>query len=84
MSKIFFKEVDNVEELAKHIGCNVTVLRNELIKYNNYVNKDEFGKTVFPIKFALDETFYVAIITPAIHYTMGGLKIDKEVFFFLI
>lgn len=68
--------------MAKQIGCDVKVLSDELNKYNNYQNKDEFGKHVFPVKFVLDELFYVATITPAIHYTMGGLKIDKQVNFF--
>ncbi|CAM9675844.1 unnamed protein product [Ectocarpus fasciculatus] len=40
---------------------------------------DDFGKTVFPAKtFTADETLYIAIITPAIHYTMGGVRIDGE------
>ena len=26
----------------------------------------------------LDDTFYVAIMTPVLHYTMGGLEIDPE------
>ncbi len=41
--------------------------------------KDEFGKTVFescPI--LIDEPVMVMIVTPAVHYTMGGLKIDKQ------
>jgi FAD-dependent fumarate reductase len=41
--------------------------------------KDEFGKTVFescPI--LIDEPVTVMIVTPAVHYTMGGLKIDKQ------
>lgn len=42
--------------------------------------QDSFGKTVFPVAFDLDKPIYAAIITPAIHYTMGGLKIDKQVF----
>ncbi|VDM85186.1 unnamed protein product [Strongylus vulgaris] len=39
---------------------------------------DAFGKTVFPVAFELEKPIYAAIITPAIHYTMGGLKIDKQ------
>lgn len=34
---------------------------------------------VFPVKFDPKETIYLARITPALHYTMGGLKIDKHV-----
>ncbi|VDO11978.1 unnamed protein product [Haemonchus placei] len=40
--------------------------------------KDPFGKTVFPVAILPDQPIYAAIITPAIHYTMGGLRIDKD------
>lgn len=45
------------------------------------VVKDEFGKAVFPVKFNTDKPFYIAQVTPAIHFTMGGLKIDRNVSF---
>ncbi len=41
--------------------------------------KDEFGKTSFestPIR--IEEPVTVMLVTPAVHYTMGGLKIDEE------
>ena len=41
--------------------------------------QDQFDKSTFPIAFPLDKPLYVALVTPAIHYTMGGLKIDKNV-----
>lgn len=31
------------------------------------------------MEFDPEEPLYVATITPAIHYTMGGLKIDRQV-----
>lgn len=45
--------------------------------------EDAFGKSVFPESFSSsmhdgDYTFYVARVKPAIHYTMGGLRIDTE------
>ena len=86
--KKFFTEVANVDELAKHIGCDLNVLTDELNKYNNFVvnngteKVDNFGKHFFPLAFELTDKFYVATITPAIHYTMGGLKIDKQAFVF--
>jgi len=80
--------VANAEELAKHIQCDKDKLTETLNQYNSHVEefvhakepKDSFGKTVFPVKFNLDEPFYVSTITPAIHYTMGGLKIDRHAF----
>ena len=44
----------------------------------NGKKKDAFGKTVFPAKFKLDETLYAGLITPSLHYTMGGLKINEK------
>eukprot|EP00752_Nemacystus_decipiens_P001221 g1221.t1 len=41
--------------------------------------EDDFGKSVFPAKdFSPEEPLHIAIITPAIHYTMGGVRIDGE------
>ncbi|KAF4691509.1 hypothetical protein FOZ60_015371 [Perkinsus olseni] len=38
---------------------------------------DSFGKKFFkPYPMKMDDNFHVAIVTPLIHYTMGGLKID--------
>ena len=34
---------------------------------------DEFGKTTFPASFDVDEPIHAMMITPCIHYTMGGL-----------
>jgi succinate dehydrogenase/fumarate reductase flavoprotein subunit len=44
---------------------------------------DEFGKRTFPVAlwpFSADEhtTYYVARMTPVVHYTMGGLKTDCD------
>uniref|UniRef100_A0A915DUU6 Uncharacterized protein n=1 Tax=Ditylenchus dipsaci TaxID=166011 RepID=A0A915DUU6_9BILA len=76
--KGFFTEVEKVDKLAEHIGCDKEALTETLQNYNNLVQeyaagnerKDSFGKTVFPVDFKLDETFYVATVTPAVHYTM--------------
>merc|ERR1719331_491563 len=38
----------------------------------------KFFHNVIPGSQVLAEPFYVAIITPVIHYCMGGLEIDKE------
>ena len=45
------------------------------------LSADIFGKKIFPVAFldsvAVDASLYVAVITPAIHYTMGGLAINS-------
>lgn len=33
---------------------------------------------VFPHAIALDGSFYVASVTPVVHYTMGGVAIDDS------
>lgn len=39
---------------------------------------DPFGKNSIPTLFRSDEEIYVAIVTPALHYCMGGLKFSTE------
>lgn len=38
--------------------------------------RDCFGKTFFPVNFEAEDPIWVAIITPAVHYTMGGIRIN--------
>merc|ERR1719398_537537 len=38
----------------------------------------KFYHNIIPGSAVKKEEFYVAIITPVIHYCMGGLEIDKE------
>uniref|UniRef100_A0A0N4Z482 fumarate reductase (NADH) n=1 Tax=Parastrongyloides trichosuri TaxID=131310 RepID=A0A0N4Z482_PARTI len=78
--KKFFTKYDSIEDLANGIGCDKNNLMETFIKYNKNADdgRDDFGKTVFPTKFDMDKPFYMAMITPAIHYTMGGLKINSE------
>ncbi|CAL1708060.1 unnamed protein product [Somion occarium] len=41
--------------------------------------KDPFGKKFFQTEeWSMDDYFNVAIMTPVLHYTMGGLEIDAE------
>lgn len=58
-------------------------LSQTLEKYNqiameNSAQPDEFGKSIFPTTFNINETLHVAQITPSIHYTMGGIRINKN------
>jgi succinate dehydrogenase/fumarate reductase flavoprotein subunit len=88
--KGFFQKFESADELAKHIGCPSENVQKTLEEYNALVKeytagnkpRDRFDKTVFPVAFPSDKALYVAKITPAIHYTMGGLKIDRQGFVF--
>ncbi|VDO19227.1 unnamed protein product, partial [Heligmosomoides polygyrus] len=78
--KKFFTKYASVKEFATAAGIPVDALRETLFQYNKHAetSSDSFGKAVFPVAIEFDEPIYVAIVTPAIHYTMGGLKIDKQ------
>ncbi|KAL6079364.1 Fumarate reductase [Balamuthia mandrillaris] len=79
-SKGFIPEVQGVSELAKHLNVDEQVLKQTLLDYSAAKQKgvDEFGKTTFPVDFSLDDHFHVLTITPAIHYTMGGCRVDPQ------
>ncbi|GMT31149.1 hypothetical protein PFISCL1PPCAC_22446, partial [Pristionchus fissidentatus] len=84
--KKFFKKYDNAGVLAAELGIDASVLKKTLASYNEHVTKaasnqrtkDAFDKTVFPLAFSDEEPLHVALITPAVHYTMGGLQINKR------
>ena len=71
---------DTLEELAEKIGVDpetfVTTIRN----YNSYVDAGydpEFDKGGFDLKCEV-APFYATPRKPAVHHTMGGLKIDTH------
>ncbi|KAI6210484.1 FAD-binding-2 domain-containing protein [Aphelenchoides besseyi] len=86
--KGFFQKFNNVATMAKEYKFDEQTLKSALQKHNEMYEKtksgndikDEFGKQVFPEQFDLNSPIYVARVTPAIHYTMGGLKIDRKAF----
>lgn len=42
------------------------------------VEHDAFGKPSAPVLFRPDQPLYTCLVTPSLHYTMGGLKIDTR------
>ena len=76
----FITQHDNFSELANNINVDYNNLEKTINSYNEAFEKniDEFNKTTFPYKFKLSDTIYSMIITPSIHYTMGGLKINNK------
>jgi flavocytochrome c len=79
-SKGFIKEFNNSEEFAKAFHIDPLIIFQTLINYTNYahIGEDPFGKKNFPVTFSPNEHLYAMIITPAIHYTMGGLRINSK------
>lgn len=74
------KEGNTLEELGKNTGIDPKNLAATISQYNKYAEagKDpDFNRPGISVK--LDQPKYYAIeITPAIHYYMGGLKINPQ------
>ncbi|MGF6906926.1 flavocytochrome c [Fusobacterium sp. PH5-44] len=73
---------DTVEELAKAIGVEPAVLVETFNKWREACKTGidkEFGRNAFAENVWLEEgPYYVAPRSPAVHHTMGGVKIDKD------
>lgn len=73
-------KADTVEEAAAHFGINAEELQKTIDRYNGYceAGKDEeFNKRGDLVAFT-DGPYYIMKTTPAIHHTMGGLKINTD------
>lgn len=74
------KEANTLEELGKIIGVDEKELSKTISNYNAMVvaGKDtEFGKGT--LARALEKApFYAIEVSPAVHHTMGGIKITKN------
>jgi len=77
--KGFLASFDNAQALAEHYQIPRDELLNSLHQYNQAKESnspDSFGKDRFPTSFDPEAPIYAFRITPSIHYTMGGVKID--------
>jgi flavocytochrome c len=75
------KKLNNGKEIAKEMGISESKLKQTFDKYNSDAKKgtDEFGKKYFHnVPVSMDDTWNVAIITPVVHYCMGGIKINEH------
>eukprot|EP01062_Namystynia_karyoxenos_P061628 TRINITY_DN539_c0_g1_i2.p1 TRINITY_DN539_c0_g1~~TRINITY_DN539_c0_g1_i2.p1 ORF type:complete len:683 (+),score=299.30 TRINITY_DN539_c0_g1_i2:89-2050(+) len=75
------KKYDTGADLAKDMGVSPAVIEKTFADYSRAAETKScpFGKKVFnntPVE--ASDTFYVAIVTPVIHYCMGGLKVDVD------
>lgn len=74
---------DTIEELAVQIGVDPAVLRKTVDDYNAAIDAgyDELtGRTTFNTTAKIEETgpYFANPRSPAVHHTMGGLKVDTE------
>lgn len=68
---------DTIEELAENIGVDAATLAQTIADFNESVDaqKDEFGRATWGCRLE-NAPYYAASFTPAVHHTMGGLKIN--------
>jgi len=79
--KGFIIEHNNFNELSKNINVDYKKLENTINAHNDAYDKkiiDKYNKTTFFHKFDLNNKIYSMVITPSVHYTMGGLKINSK------
>lgn len=71
---------EDIASLAKEIGVDAATLEQTMATYAGYVKNgkdEEFGRVHLTL--TLEEGPYYAIpVTPGIHHTMGGIKIDTQ------
>ncbi len=72
----------SLKEFCEHYKLPLENVYADLVEYNKAARgekADPFGKTVFPQQFDVEigeAAYYGCEITPTLHYTMGGLKVD--------
>merc|ERR550517_846397 len=78
--KGFVKEYETLQDLADELEVDIEVLLETLEVYNEgaHAEEDAFDKKVFPVLYDVKAKIFAAKITPVIHYTMGGLRINDR------
>jgi len=81
-SRRVMKHFKNGAALAAEMGIPAEKLATSLAEYNGFAAanvEDKFGKIYFTnTPFEMEEDYYVGIVTPVVHYTMGGLAISPK------
>lgn len=70
---------ETMDEIAKAMGVDAATLKASLDQWKagKAAKKDAFGRADMPRD--LDKgPFYAIMVTPAVHHTMGGIKIDPK------
>jgi len=80
MKDNLFGEFNTIEDGAKFFNIDKEELLNTIEKYNNYVKNgkdEEFNRrgNLVPIN---ECPFYIQVVAPAVHHTMGGVKINDK------
>ena len=75
------KRFENGEQVAAEMGIPVNKLKQTFDGYNEIAKKgsDQYGTKYFHnLPFQLNDFYHVAIVTPVVHYCMGGLATSPE------
>jgi len=75
------RKYESAAELAKDMGLSSSVLEQTFNEYNGYAQKkhDPFGRKFFDgAPYEMKDVYHAAIITPVLHYCMGGLEINER------
>jgi len=80
------KHFSDGKALAKEFGISPESLVKTFKEYNETAESVKKGKFIDPwgkkyfdaVPYDLNDSFFVAIITPVLHYTMGGIKVDTD------
>ena len=73
-------EADTIEELAEKTGMDAANLKASIETYNKAQASGtdaEFARTDMPVSFK-NGKYFAMVCAPAIHHTMGGLKINTS------
>ena len=76
----YVQKADTMEELAEKLGVPADALEKTVADYNGYVEAgvaDPFGRVSYGTKIATGP-FFAYPRKPAVHHTMGGVRIDGE------
>lgn len=73
-------KADTIKDLASQIDIDQTQLQATIDQWNTNVNqkKDDQFKRTTGMQIIDQASFYAIHVAPAIHYTMGGIHIDKH------
>lgn len=81
MGRGLMKHYKNAQEMAADTGMPLKNIEATFASYNDIAKtkNDPFGKKFFHnLPFVPNDQFWVAIVCPVLHFTMGGVQIDDQ------
>ncbi len=74
-----FGEFNSIEDASNYFGINKENLQNTITRYNKFVEnkKDEDFNRRGTLVSINDGPYYIQVVAPAVHHTMGGVKINE-------